>query len=212
MFAIMNWLKSGNHSGRAAWAAKIAVIATVLFATCGGVAQNTPLISGGAGFFTGTFGGNTNYLPYVKPVLVAPLGSHLTVETRATVLENFFPKTNVGYGHSFFKTMDYLQADVFAGPHATIVGGEFLTPFGTYNERLTEIWMETFQDIPLIYGIGTMNTGSGVGGMIRGSAASTQHWSLDYAAYYSGNSTSGYFGADTIVAVAKARFICPILG
>ena len=42
--------------------------------------------------------------------------------------------------------MDYLQADVFAGPHLTIVGGEFLTPFGTYNERLTQIWLENFRE------------------------------------------------------------------
>ena len=68
--------------------------------------------------------------------------------------------------------MDYLQADVFAGPHLTVVGGEFLTPFGTYNERLTQIWIQTLPDFPLIYGVGTMNTGSGVGGMVRGSAFS----------------------------------------
>jgi hypothetical protein len=161
-----------------------------------GAAQNTPLISGGLGFFTSTTGGNTNYFPYGTPVLVAPLGSHLTVETRATLIETFYPKAQTSYQHSFFKTMDYLQADVFAGRHATVVGGEFLTPFGTYNERLTQIWIETLQNLPLIYGVGTMNTGSSVGGMVRGSAVSTAHASLDYAAYYSANSTNAYFGAE----------------
>ena len=72
----------------------------------------------------------------------------------------------------------------------------FLTPFGTYNERLTQIWIQTLADLPLIYGIGTMNTGSGVGGMLRGSAVSTQRFSLSYAAYYSANSTNQYFGAE----------------
>jgi hypothetical protein len=107
------------------------------------------------------------------------------------------PNPNGGYKrNNVFKTMDYLQADVFAGPHLTIVGGQFLTPFGTYNERLTQIWVENFADTPLIYGVGTMNTGSGVGGMLRGSAVSTQNFSISYAAYYSGNSTNNYFGAE----------------
>lgn len=176
------------------------VIVLALAALCSmryGTAQDTPLISGGIGFFTSTNGGNTNYTPEVKPVLVAPLGEHVLVETRATVLDTFFPKPHVGYTRAnVFKAMDYLQADILAGSHLTIVGGEFLTPFGTYNERLTQIWLENFQDLPLIYGVGTMNTGSGVGGMARGSAFSTQHLSLSYAAYYSANSTNAYFGAE----------------
>ena len=162
-----------------------------------GIAQDTPLISGGVGFFTTTNGGNTTYLPYVKPVLVAPLGKHLLVESRATVLDSFFPKPHAGYTRAnVFSTTDYLQADVLAGPHLTVVAGEFLTPFGTYNERLTQLWLETQADLPLIYGIGTMNTGSSVGGMLRGSAISTQRYTLSYAAYYSGNSTNQYFGAE----------------
>ena len=52
----------------------------------------------------------------------------------------------------------------------TVVAGEFLTPFGTYNERLTPIWISNFESAPLIFPLGTMNTGSSVGGMVRGSA------------------------------------------
>ncbi|MGA3048830.1 MAG: hypothetical protein ABSD67_19515 [Terracidiphilus sp.] len=162
-----------------------------------GVAQDVPLISGGIGFFTRTSGGDTNYQPYIEPVIAAPLGSHLLVESRATVLDTFFPKSGAGYSRAnLFKTVDYLQADVLAGPHLTVVAGEFLTPFGTYNERLTQIWIQNFQDIPLIYGVGTMNTGSGVGGMLRGSVVSTPDYSVSYAAYYSANVNSGYFGAE----------------
>jgi hypothetical protein len=76
------------------------------------------------------------------------------------------------------------------------VSGEFLTPFGTYNERLTQIWLDTFQDLPLIYSVGTMNTGDSVGGMLRGSAVSTPNYSISYAAYYSANVNSNYFGAE----------------
>ena len=162
-----------------------------------GCAQDIPLISGGVGFFTNTNGGSTVYEPYVKPVLAAPLGNHLLVETRASVVDSFSPKSGGGYKRNpVFKSMDYLQADVFAGPHLTIVGGEFLTPFGTYNERLTQIWLENFGNLPLIYGAGTMETGSGVGGMLRGSAVSKQSFSISYAAYFSGNSANSYFGAE----------------
>jgi hypothetical protein len=165
-----------------------------------GIAQDIPLISGGIGFFTHTNGGNTDYDPYIKPVIAAPLGSHLLVESRATVLDTFSPDLNGGYKRNpVFKTMDYLQADVLAGPHLTIVAGDFLTPFGTYNERLTQIWIQTLQDVPLIYGVGTMFSGSSVGGMLRGSAVSTQNFSISYAGYYSANVNSGYFGAERAI-------------
>jgi hypothetical protein len=162
-----------------------------------GNAQDIPLISGGIGFFTSTNGGNTTYDPYIEPVIAAPLGNHLLVESRATVLDTFSPDSTGGYKRNpVFKTVDYLQAEAFAGPHLTVVAGEFLTPFGTYNERLTQIWIDNLQDIPLIYGVGTMNTGASVGGMLRGSAVSTQNYSISYAAYYSSNVNSGYFGAE----------------
>lgn len=176
------------------------LIVFVIAAFCAerfGIAQNTPLISGGVGFFTSTYGGKTNYFPYIEPVIAAPLGNHILVESRATVLDTFSPGPNGGYKRNpVFKTVDYLQAEAFAGPHLTVVAGEFLTPFGTYNERLTQIWLDTLQDLPLIYGVGTMNTGSGVGGMLRGSAVSTQNYSIGYAAYYSANVNSNYFGAE----------------
>jgi hypothetical protein len=188
------------HSAQSKMAQLARVVVFALAVFCAGrhgMAQNTPLISGGVGFFTTTNGGNTSYDPYIEPVIAAPLGNHVLIESRATVLDTFFPKPGVGYSRDpLFKTMNYLQADVLAGPHLTVVAGEFLTPFGTYNERLTQIWVENFADTPLIYGVGTMNTGSGVGGMLRGSAISTQDFSISYAAYYSANVNSQYFGAE----------------
>lgn len=102
-----------------------------------GNAQDIPLISGGIGFFTNTNGGKTTYYPYIEPLIAAPLGSHVLVESRATVLDTFSPNPTGGYKRNpVFKTVDYLQTDVFAESHITVVAGEFLTPFGTYNERL----------------------------------------------------------------------------
>jgi hypothetical protein len=157
------------------------------------VAQDTPLISGGVGFLTSTNGGNTTYVPTIVPVLAAPLGQHLLIESRANLLEIFFPNGKQGYDTAHFVAVSYLQADFIASSHLTVVGGYFLTPFGTYNERLTPIWISNLQDAPLITSIGTMNSNSGTGGMLRGNAFSTENVSIDYAAYISAGSTNEQF-------------------
>jgi hypothetical protein len=177
--------------------ARLAAFALVLLCAVryGAAQDTTPLLSGGIGFFTRTNGGNTTYFPYIKPVAALPLGGHVLIETRGSIAE-FFSPTPRGYKTSSFKTVDYLQGDFMVAPHLTIVGGEFLTPFGTYNERQTQIWLQTFQDFPLIYGIGTMNTGASVGGMARGSAYSNEHVNVTYAAYYGSNITNQYFAAE----------------
>src|SRR5579863_5212398 len=76
-------------------------------------AQDTPLISGGVGFITSTNGGNTTYIPVISPLLAAPLGDHLLVESRATILDSYFPKGNgqPGYTSSSFLGLSYLQLD-----------------------------------------------------------------------------------------------------
>jgi hypothetical protein len=153
-------------------------------------AQNTPILSGGAGFFSFTNGGKTTYQMVASPLIAVPLGPRVFVEGRGNLLETVSPVTGDGYNTSRFFGLTYMQADVLVQKHVTLVGGYFLTPFGTYNERLTPIWISNFQDVPLIYGIGTMNTGSSAGGMIRGNLASTEKVSVSYAAYVSAGSTN----------------------
>jgi hypothetical protein len=176
------------------------------------VAQDTPLLSGGLGFFTNTNGGSTSYQTIAVPVLEAPIGQHLLVESRANVLETFSPQGNgQGYNHSGFLGLSYLQADYIATPHLTVVGGYFLIPFGTYNERLSPIWISNLQDAPLIYAIGTSGGGSGTGGMLRGNAYSTDTVSISYAAYFSAGSTNKEFqssrstGGEVYAYFPKAR-------
>jgi hypothetical protein len=154
--------------------------------------QDTPLISGGVGFLTSTKGGNTTYLPIAEPLLAAPLGRHLLVESRAALLESFAPQGGgmPGYSHSHFIGLTYLEGDYIALPHITVVGGSFLLPFGTYNERLSPVWIGNFQDGPLIAGLGLLSTGTGVGGMLRGSAIAHDRFSIDYATWFS--TRSGY--------------------
>jgi hypothetical protein len=164
-------------------------------AICGSpyaVAQNTPLISGGVGFITDTNGGNTTYLPVISPLIAAPLGKHFLLESRATIAESFARRGNgkSGYDHSFFTGLSFAQLDYLASKHITVAGGEFLTPFATYNERLTPIWISNFASAPLTFSLGTMGTGSGLGGTVRGSVMSNGKMSVDYAAYFSAASTN----------------------
>jgi hypothetical protein len=172
------------------------LLVPILCLVPGVLAQETPLLSGGVGFFSRSNGGDSTFVPVIAPVLAAPLGNSFLVESRATILESFFPKGGgqSGYDHAHFSGAEYMQLDYLATSHLTVVGGLFLTPFGTYNERLSPIWIGNFQDAPIIFPIG-IGTGSGLGGMVRGSAISTENYSVDYAAYFSANSTNANFPA-----------------
>jgi hypothetical protein len=159
-------------------------------------AQDTPLISGGVGFYSSTSGGSTAVYPIIDPLIAAPLGKSFLVESRATLFEYFSPNGGgqPGYSHIHFANFSYLQGDYLATSHLTVVGGSFLLPFNTYNDRLSPIWIENFQDGPLISGIGT-GTGTGLGGMLSGSAASTSKFSISYNAWFSASSTNFYFNS-----------------
>jgi hypothetical protein len=160
--------------------------------------QNIPLISGGAGFLTKTSGGKTTYEPIAEPLIAAPIGEHFLFESRALLVETFKPASGSdgGYDHKHTVTLTYMQGDYIANPHLNIIGGSYLIPFGTYNERLSPLWIENFQDGPLIQGLGLMGTGTGVGGQARGSVISRPKYSIDYAGYFSTHSNNQYYASD----------------
>lgn len=182
-------------SGIVSSSKSLLIAVTIFCAAQCGIAQDTPLLSGGVGFFTNTSGGSTSYLPITEPLIAAPLGKHVLVESRATILESIFPK-NGGYDHSHFVALTYLAGDYIASPHLTVVGGSFLTPFGTFNERLSPIWISNFVSGPLIAGVGVMSTGTSLGGQLRGSAISRAKYSIDYAAYFSARSGNQQFNSE----------------
>ncbi len=158
-------------------------------------AQDTPLLSGSVGFVTNTTGGNTTYIPLIQPVAAVPLGDHFLVESRALLLEEFTPSSS-GYQHTRFTALTYLQGDYIANPHLTVAGGSFLLPFGTYNERLTPLWIGNFQDEPLSGPIGQMGSGVGLGGQLRGSLNTGANSTVSYAAWYSARSGNEQFSAE----------------
>jgi hypothetical protein len=187
----------------------IALALAIFCATQYGRAQDTPLLSGGVGFFTNTTGGQTTYLPTIQPLVAAPIGSHLLIESRAILLESFSPKGGgqPGYDHSHFISLSFLQGDYIATPHITIVGGTFLLPFNLYNERLSPIWISNFQSGPLIQGVGQFNTGVGTGGMVKGSAISRRKYSIDYAGFFSSRVGNQYFEAKRSLGVRGSLYL-----
>lgn len=161
-------------------------------------AQDTPLISGGVAFLHSTNGGQTTLLPLIEPLLAAPIGSHILVESRAALAETFSqrPAGQSGYHSSFFAGLTYLQGDFIANPHLTVVAGSFLVPFATYNERLSPVWISNFQDGPITAPLGLMSSGTALGGMLRGSIVSHPHYSFDYTGYFSARSANEQFNAE----------------
>lgn len=158
-------------------------------------AQDTPMLSGGVGFFTNTPGGNTTYYPILEPLAAVPLGQHLLVESRAALLETYSPSSS-GYDHSHFIGLSYLQGDYVASSHLTVVAGSYLLPFGTYNERLSPIWIGNFEDGPLISSLGLLSTGVGLGGQLRGNAIARRKYSIDYTTWFSARSGNSQFNAE----------------
>jgi hypothetical protein len=155
-------------------------------------AQNVPIISGGVGFLDSTNAGVNFFQPVVAPVIVAPLGKRFLFESRFDLRE-FYIQQSGGYQGTFFGSTQYLQLDYIASPRITVTAGRFLTPFGTYNERLTAIWIPNFQDAPLIFPIGTRTTGSSDGGMLRGVVFSKPTVQMNYIGYFSASSNASQF-------------------
>ena len=156
-------------------------------------AQDAPLISGALGWITTRTDGNTFAQPVVAPVAVVPIGDRFVIESRADVRGFLFWPKNGNFSSDYFATLEYLQLDFIANKRLTVSVGKFLTPFGTYNERLTPIWIHNFQDPPIIFAIGSRSSGYSTGAMIRGALFSTPKVEFNYAAYVSASSTVTQF-------------------
>jgi hypothetical protein len=152
--------------------------------------SDVPIISGGVGFFENKEGGANSIQPVVAPVVLIPLGDRWLIESRSNFTEvyNRQDGTTGAYQGQFFGTLEYLQVDYNVNSALTVTAGRFLTPFGIFNERLTPIWINRFQDGPYTGTIGTAG-GYADGLMARGGWDSGNGYSINYTAYASTLST-----------------------
>lgn len=149
-----------------------------------------PVFSAGMGFITPFGGGQPHLDPLISPIFLVPLGDHWLIESRDTFESDLStpPGSNSFHG-TLEKEVDYLQLDYIANPYLTVTVGRFLTPFGTYNERLYPIWIRDLQSDPLILPLATGPSGAATGAMARGGFKISPAVNLNYAAYFSVLST-----------------------
>ncbi len=151
----------------------------------------SPILTGALGFTGGINNpSNLSFGPKFEPILLLPIGNKFLLETEySTELPVNRQDGALGslvYNHSF----EYLQMNYLASSHLVLTGGEFVTPFGIYKERMDPQWVRNLLDPPLIFAI---NDNSSIGGMVRGSTYISEGVKLNGAAYFSVNSSNSQF-------------------
>ncbi len=125
----------------------------------------TPIVTGAFGFTTDINNpSNLTFGPKFEPVILLPLGNRFLFETEYS-MELPVERADSTLGpavlsHSF----EYMQLSYFATSNLILTGGNFVTPFGIYKERLDPQWTRNLLDEPMIFPI---NDNSSIGGMVR---------------------------------------------
>ena len=155
--------------------------------------SGVPIVTGNFSFQTSFQPGMQALMPEFDPVILAPIGRKLLVESEFDMFMNV-ERTDGQWGPGVVEHgVEYLQLDYFVHPNLTIVAGRFLTPFGIYRERLHPMWIRNLADEPIIF---TMNDNSSNGAMLRGSARVTSGMNVTYESYYSVATTNSQLFAD----------------
>lgn len=170
------------------------------------LAQTPP--GGGGGLFggatpvlTGAFGftadinkpSNLTFGPKFEPVILLPLGNRFLFETEYS-MELPVQRQDSRLGpavltHGF----EYMQLSYYATSNLIITGGNFVTPFGIYKERLDPQWTRNLLDTPMIFPI---NDNSSIGGMVRTNFYLSPGVKLNVAAYYGGSEGIAQIGGE----------------
>ena len=167
-----------------------------------------PVFSVQSGFVTFFEGGTPHLGPLVTPLLLVPVGDKWLIETRGTLESDLAPEPgSPGFKGSLESSVDYLQLDYIANKYVTVSVGRYLTPFGIYNERLYPIFVRDLQTDPLILGIEAGDYGAGTGGMVRGGFDVARGVELNYAAYFSTNSTVEHMESDRAAGFRAGVFL-----
>jgi hypothetical protein len=161
------------------------------------VIKPIPVFTAGMGFITTFQGGTPNLGPLINPVLIVPVGDKWLIEARGDLESDLAPPPGgSGFTGNLQTNVDYLQVDYIANKYLTVTAGRFLTPFGIYNERLYPIWIRDLQTDPLILPLEGGSYGASTGAMVRGGFDATSNVEINYAAYYSANSTVQNLASD----------------
>lgn len=197
---------------------RILFVAAVLFGTAAtqasGQAEDSeaikpvPVFTMGAGFISSFEGGTPHLGPLVSPIFLVPIGQNWLIEARATFESDLAPPPGSNdFKGVLDKEVDYLQLDYIANRYATVSIGRFLTPFGIYNERLYPIWIRDLQSDPLILPIGVGPSNASTGAMVRGGFNATSKIEVNYATYFSAESSANRFESDRAIGERAGIFL-----
>ena len=152
-----------------------------------------PVVTGMMSYQSNFSAGTTNINPEFDPILLFPIGDRFLIESEFSMSMNLNRDQGQWGPAVVDHGVEYLQANYIAHPNLTVTVGRFLTPFGTYRERLHPLWIRNLQAEPILF---SLNATSGNGAMLRGSAHATKDLDVTYATYYSVASTSKLFESD----------------
>ena len=83
---------------------------------------------------------NSSWFPALYPILIAKFSNKLFFESELAI-EQSEGKTNI--------EMEYATLHFILNKFFSIGAGKFLSPFGTYQERLHPTWVNKFSEVPL---------------------------------------------------------------
>src|SRR6185437_13355708 len=167
-----------------------------------------PVFTMGAGFISSFEGGTPHLGPLVSPIFLIPIGQNWLIESRGTFEADLAPPPGSNdFKGDVEKEVDYLQLDYIANRYTTVSIGRFLTPFGIYNERLYPVWIRDLQSDPLILPIGVGPSNASTGAMLRGGFNIAPKIELNYAAYFSAESSANRFDSDRAIGERVGIFL-----
>lgn len=137
----------------------------------------TDFVITGYGFsnYTDADGENSNFTAGFNPIFLWKLNDRTFFEGEIEMeLEGSETET----------VLEYANLVYFLNRYLTITGGQFLTPLGTFQERLHPAWINKLPDAPVAFGHDGLVPTSSLGLQLRGGAAAGRT-KVNYALYVS---------------------------
>lgn len=155
--------------------------------------SGVPVLTGFVGVGTNFEPGQQEIAPDLSPILLIPIGNWFLFESEGEFAGSYTHLTGQPWDRHWDKGIEYIQGDIFVNRYLTLVGGRFLTPFGTFNERLHPGWIRNFQTAPFITAFEMTDSN---GGQARGAVAVNRNLDINYAGYFSASSNRAWFVSD----------------